>query len=52
METDLDARLERLKEIKKKMETELPTLAALMSTEMGKPVTQGEAEVKKCIWVS
>lgn len=48
---DLDARLERLKEIKKKMETELPTLAALMSTEMGKPVAQSEAELKKCIWV-
>ena len=48
---DLDARLERLKEIKKKMETELPTLAALMSTEMGKPLAQSEAELKKCIWV-
>lgn len=48
---DLDARLERLKEIKKKMETELSTLAALMSTEMGKPVAQSEAELKKCIWV-
>lgn len=48
---DMDARLERLKEIKKKMETELPTLAALMSTEMGKPVAQSEAELKKCIWV-
>jgi succinate-semialdehyde dehydrogenase / glutarate-semialdehyde dehydrogenase len=48
---DLDARLERLKEIKKKMETELPTLAALMSTEMGKPIAQSEAELKKCLWV-
>ena len=48
---DMDARLERLKEIKKKMETELPTLAALMSTEMGKPVAQSEAELKKCIWL-
>lgn len=49
---DLDSRLERLKEIKKKMETELPTLAALMSTEMGKPITQSEAELKKCIWTT
>ena len=48
---DTDARLEKLKEIKKKMETELPTLAALMSTEMGKPVAQSEAELKKCIWL-
>lgn len=48
---DLAVRLERLKEIRKKMETELPTLSALMTTEMGKPVTQSEAEVKKCIWV-
>ena len=48
---NLDVRLERLKEIRKKMEAELPTLSALMTTEMGKPVTQSEAEVKKCIWV-
>ena len=48
---DTDARLKKLKEIKKKMETELPTLAALMSTEMGKPVAQSEAELKKCIWL-
>jgi acyl-CoA reductase-like NAD-dependent aldehyde dehydrogenase len=48
---DPDARVERLKEIKKKMEAELPTLSALMSTEMGKPVAQSEAEAKKCIWL-
>jgi acyl-CoA reductase-like NAD-dependent aldehyde dehydrogenase len=48
---DPDARVERLKEIKKKMEAELPTLSVLMSTEMGKPVAQSEAEAKKCIWL-
>ena len=48
---DLDARIERLKEIRKRMEHEVPALSALMSTEMGKPVTQSEAEVKKCLWV-
>jgi acyl-CoA reductase-like NAD-dependent aldehyde dehydrogenase len=48
---DLDVRLERLKEIRKKMEAELPTLSALMTTEMGKPVAQSEAEVKKCMWM-
>jgi len=48
---DLDVRLNRLREIKKRMETELPALATLMSTEMGKPVAQSEAELKKCIWL-
>ena len=48
---DLDARVERLKEIKRKMESELLTLSTLMSTEMGKPVAQSEAEAKKCMWV-
>ncbi len=48
----IDARVDRLKGIKKRMEAELPTLSALMSTEMGKPVAQSEAEAKKCIGVT
>jgi acyl-CoA reductase-like NAD-dependent aldehyde dehydrogenase len=48
----LDLRVERLKEIRKKLETELGTLSTLMTKEMGKPVSQSEAEVKKCIWVT
>ena len=48
---DLNGRVDRLKEIKKRMESELTSLSALMSTEMGKPVAQSEAEVKKCMWV-
>ena len=45
----LDNRLEELKQVKKRMESKTPELAALMSSEMGKPVAQSEAEVKKCI---
>jgi acyl-CoA reductase-like NAD-dependent aldehyde dehydrogenase len=48
---NLDARLDALKEAKKRLESNLQELSALMSKEMGKPVTQGESEVKKCIWV-
>ena len=48
---NLDIRVERLREIRKRMEAELPTFSALMTTEMGKPVAQSEAELKKCIWV-
>jgi acyl-CoA reductase-like NAD-dependent aldehyde dehydrogenase len=48
---DVDVRVARLKEIKKRMEAELASLSTLMSTEMGKPVAQGEAETKKCMWV-
>jgi acyl-CoA reductase-like NAD-dependent aldehyde dehydrogenase len=48
---DLDVRLERLKEIRQKMEAELSSLSAIMTIEMGKPVAQSEAEVKKCMWL-
>jgi len=48
---DLETRVERLKEIKRKMESDLLTLSTLMSTEMGKPVAQSEAEARKCMWV-
>jgi acyl-CoA reductase-like NAD-dependent aldehyde dehydrogenase len=48
---DIDVRLERLEETKKKMEAQLSTLSTLMSAEMGKPLAQSEAEVKKCMWL-
>lgn len=47
----VESRLEELKQVKKRMESNISELAALMSREMGKPVSQSEAEVKKCIWL-
>jgi acyl-CoA reductase-like NAD-dependent aldehyde dehydrogenase len=46
---DLDSRLDALKETRKRFESQLPEMAVLMSTEMGKPVAQSEAELKKCL---
>jgi acyl-CoA reductase-like NAD-dependent aldehyde dehydrogenase len=46
---DLHLRLDALKEARNRMESQLADLAVLMSTEMGKPVAQSEAEVKKCL---
>ena len=48
---NLDNRLQELKQVKKRMESDLTELSKLMSSEMGKPVAQSEAEVKKCIWL-
>lgn len=46
---NLDTRLEKLRQVKKRMESKLTELASLMSSEMGKPVVQSEAEIKKCM---
>ncbi|HUK28820.1 MAG TPA: aldehyde dehydrogenase family protein [Candidatus Acidoferrales bacterium] len=46
---DIDRRLDILKQMRRRMESSLPELSKLMSQEMGKSVTQSEAEVKKCI---
>ena len=46
---DLDPRLDALTEVRKRFESQLPEMAVLMSTEMGKPVAQSEAELKKCL---
>ena len=48
---DLDSRLSRLREVRKRLASESEQLAALMTSEMGKPVSQSESEVKKCIWL-
>jgi acyl-CoA reductase-like NAD-dependent aldehyde dehydrogenase len=45
----LDARLDALRQTKKRLESDLAELASLMSTEMGKPVAQSESELKKCL---
>ncbi|HUK50593.1 MAG TPA: aldehyde dehydrogenase family protein [Terriglobales bacterium] len=49
---NIDRRLETLAAAKKRMESNLQSLATLMSQEMGKPVAQSEAELKKCIWTT
>lgn len=47
---DLDARIEYLKNtLKPNMERSLNEIASMMTQEMGKPITQSIAEVKKCI---
>jgi succinate-semialdehyde dehydrogenase/glutarate-semialdehyde dehydrogenase len=46
-----DARLDALREVKKRVLAKRSELAKLMSTEMGKPVSQSEAEVNKCVWL-
>jgi len=46
---DLDSRLEALKQARQRLESQMAELAVLMSTEMGKPVSQSEAEIKKSI---
>lgn len=48
---DLDARLEALRQVRKRMKDKLSELSVLMSTEMGKPIAQSQDEVKKCIWL-
>ena len=47
----IDLRLESLREVRKRFASRSDELSTLMSSEMGKPVSQSEAEVKKCIWL-
>ena len=46
---DIAERLAKLKEVRKRFESNAKELAQLMSTEMGKSVTQSESELKKCL---
>ncbi len=48
---DLKVRLEKLRDAKTRLGSSLAELSRLMSSEMGKPVAQSEAELKKCIWL-
>jgi len=47
---DIAERVTKLREVRKRFEASVKELAQLMSTEMGKPVSQSEAELKKCLW--
>lgn len=47
---DLDGRLQTLKDVRNRFASASNELAVLMSSEMGKPVSQSEAELKKCLW--
>lgn len=46
---NLDARLDALKQVRKRFDSNITELAKLMSSEMGKPVVQSESELKKCL---
>jgi len=46
-----DARMDALREVKRRVLAKKGELAKLMSMEMGKPVSQSEAEVNKCVWL-
>ncbi len=46
---NIDERINKLKESKKNFEKNMNDLATLMSSEMGKPITQSMAEVKKTL---
>ncbi len=48
---NIDYRIDKLREARNNFEKNLNELAKLMSSEMGKPLTQSIAEVKKTLWL-
>lgn len=48
-ETELTERIEKLGNVRKELEGRLDTYTKLIADEMGKPILQGEAEIKKCM---
>jgi succinate-semialdehyde dehydrogenase/glutarate-semialdehyde dehydrogenase len=48
---NIDKRLDMLKQSRANFEKNAESLAKLMSSEMGKPITQSLAEVKKALWL-
>jgi acyl-CoA reductase-like NAD-dependent aldehyde dehydrogenase len=48
---DFDKRIDMLRESRNNFEKNAESLATLMSSEMGKPISQSLAEVKKTLWL-
>src|SRR5690349_8906509 len=46
----ITARSETLRSVARRMRERREALAAGITSEMGKPITQAEAEVEKCAW--
>src|SRR5215471_6875308 len=51
-ETRPGSRASRFAELAALLRHEKPRLGALLTTEMGKPITEAEAEVEKCAWTA
>ena len=47
----MERRLDELKKVRDHLQSESAELARLLTLEMGKPITQSQAEVKKCGWL-
>lgn len=48
-QTSLDERIQYIKKVGEELETNLEHYATLITVEMGKPITEAMAEVKKCV---
>src|SRR5262249_12261148 len=51
-ETRPGSRASRFAELASLLRHEKPRLGALLTAEMGKPITEAEAEVEKCAWTA
>src|SRR5437763_14915011 len=48
--TTFDERSQLLRSVAKQLRKDKPTLAGLITAEMGKPIVEAEAEIEKCAW--
>lgn len=49
--TSFTKRAELLKNLAQQLKKQKSSLSTLITEEMGKPITQAEAEIEKCVWV-